>query len=259
MTEWSLVVPRQEITNAQGRHVFGFSRIPGVLTYAGHEFPPADPMPWRVTPLGAITMILELEPLSPQLPPSPVFGLRDRPLLVPQSGSARGLTIALTPAAAYALFGLPLRLLANASVSAADLLGRDADLLIEQLASTSDWTTRFALLDDFLLPRVRSGPELARPVRAAWHRLTSGPARVDAVAAEIGWTRQHLNARFREEIGLSPRTAGRIARLHRAVSRLPSARSWAELAIECGYADQSHLNRDFRGLTGCTPTEYVRG
>ncbi|MFD2470379.1 helix-turn-helix domain-containing protein [Amycolatopsis silviterrae] len=259
MTEWSVVVPRREITTARGRHVFGVSRIPGVLTYTGHEFPPADPMPWRVTPLGAITMVLELEPLSRELPLSPVFGLRDRPLFVSQSGAARGLTVAFTPAAAHALFGLPLRLLANASVSAADLLGRDADLLLERLASTPDWTTRFALLDDFLLPRVLSGPELARPVRAAWHRLTSGPARVDVVAAEIGWTRQHLNARFREDIGLSPRTVGRVARLHRAVSRLPSARSWAELAIQCGYADQSHLNRDFRSLTGCTPTEYVTG
>ncbi|WP_116206319.1 helix-turn-helix domain-containing protein [Amycolatopsis circi] len=259
MAEWSLVVPRREITTARGRHVFGGSRVPGVLDYAGHEFPDSAAMPWRVTPLGAITMILDFEPPVRSLPLSPVLGLRDRPLLVSQAGPARGITVALAPPAAHALFGLPLRLLANASVPASDLLGRDAGLLTEQLASAPGWATRFALLDDFLLPRVLSGPPLARPAQAAWHLLTSAPARVDAVAAEIGWTRQHLAVRFREQIGLSPRTAGRIARLHRAVSRIPTARSWAELAIRCGYADQSHLNRDFRGLTGCTPTEYVTG
>ncbi|MER6763176.1 MULTISPECIES: helix-turn-helix domain-containing protein [Amycolatopsis] len=259
MAEWSLVVPHRDITTSRGRHVFGSPRVPGVLDYAGHEFPSSAAMPWRITPLGAITMILDFAAPARSLPLSPVLGLRDRPLLVSQAGPARGITVALTPPAAHALFGLPLRLLANASVSATDLLGRDADLLTEQLASTPGWTARFALLDDFLLPRILSGPALPRPVRAAWHRLTAGPARVDAVAAEIGWTRQHLTVRFREQIGLSPRTVGRIARLHRAVSLLPSARSWAELAIRCGYADQSHLNRDFRSLTGCTPTEYVTG
>ncbi|UKD58703.1 AraC family transcriptional regulator [Amycolatopsis sp. FU40] len=257
MAEWSLVVPRRDITASRGLHVFGSPRVPGVLDYAGHDFPPSAELPWRVTPLGAITMILDFAAPARTLPLSPVLGLRDRPLLVSQAGPAKGITVALTPPAAHALFGVPLRLLANATVSATDLLGRDAVLLAEQLASAPDWTARFALLDGFLLPRVRSGPALARPVHAAWHRLASAPVRVDAVAAEIGWSRQHLTVRFREQIGLSPRTVGRIARLHRAVSRLPAARSWAELALNCGYADQSHLNRDFRSLTGCTPTEYV--
>jgi AraC-like DNA-binding protein len=33
----------------------------------------------------------------------------------------------------------------------------------------------------------------------------------------------------------------------------------AEIAADCGYADHAHLDREFRSLAGCTPTEYVAG
>ena len=33
---------------------------------------------------------------------------------------------------------------------------------------------------------------------------------------------------------------------------------WAQLALECGFFDQSHLANEFRKLSGLTPTEYQR-
>ncbi|EWC61317.1 Transcriptional regulator, AraC family [Actinokineospora spheciospongiae] len=265
---WSLVVARRDVERAPAERVFATphpSLADHVLTYTAHDFPDSEAFPWRIAPLGAVTVTIDLAapplrrtPGGADFPASPVMGLRDRPLVIEQGGANRGIIVALTPAGAHALFGLPLKELANAVLPLSDLLGNTA-LLTEQLAEAPDWRTCFTTLDTHLGTHLRTGPEFSRPIRGALHLLTAkAPTRVAAVADEIGWTRQHLSTRFREQVGLTPKAVARIARLHRAVTLLnhPSAPPLAEVAHRCGYTDQPHLNRDFRALTGCTPTEY---
>jgi transcriptional regulator GlxA family with amidase domain len=66
-------------------------------------------------------------------------------------------------------------------------------------------------------------------------------------------------ARFREQIGPSPKTAARLVRFQRAVALLgcDDGQRFAEIAQECGYYDQAHLNREFRELAGATPGAFV--
>lgn len=47
-----------------------------------------------------------------------------------------------------------------------------------------------------------------------------------------------------------------MLRFEHAVTLL-SGRPLADMAAVCGYADQAHLNREFRGLAGCTPRELA--
>jgi AraC-like DNA-binding protein len=77
--------------------------------------------------------------------------------------------------------------------------------------------------------------------------------------AELGWSRKQLAARFRDEVGLTPKTAARVLRFQALLAGLRSGgtREWVDLALECGYFDQSHLVRDVRRFTGLTPTELV--
>jgi hypothetical protein len=181
MPGWTLVAAQADIERAPAERVFGTPHplLAGhVLSYISYDFPDMPPMTWRVAPLGVITMVLDFEvplrrevdadTLFPVSPVSPVNGLRDWPMMIEQSGPSRGISVALTPLGAYALFGLPLRELANTSIGLDDLL---SGFLIEQLVETVGWDARFRLLDEYLLSRVGSGPELARSVEGAWHRL----------------------------------------------------------------------------------------
>ena len=83
---------------------------------------------------------------------------------------------------------------------------------------------------------------------------------IGRLAEEVGWSHKHLIARFRQQVGLRPKTAARLARLDGVWRRLDQAGGrldWGQVAREAGYADQAHLIRDFHQFTGTTPTALV--
>src|SRR5262249_42838854 len=86
-----------------------------------------------------------------------------------------------------------------------------------------------------------------------------GRAPIGELAEELGWSHRRLIARFRDHIGLTPKTLARVIRFDRAVRRLHASQpeNLAELAFDCGYFDQAHLNRDFREFAGTSPTAFI--
>jgi AraC-like DNA-binding protein len=82
--------------------------------------------------------------------------------------------------------------------------------------------------------------------------------RIAELAADVGCSRKHLAARFREHVGLPPSVVVRLLRFRRALELLSSPHATiAEVAHDCGYYDQAHLDRVFREFAAATPTEYV--
>jgi hypothetical protein len=63
---------------------------------------------------------------------------------------------------------------------------------------------------------------------------------------------------FTRITGLSLRHVRQISRAREAVARLRTGEAIADVAYELGYADQSHLTRDVKRLTGYTPAESQR-
>jgi AraC-like DNA-binding protein len=62
-------------------------------------------------------------------------------------------------------------------------------------------------------------------------------------------------------VGLPPKTYARMFRFRLVVDVVQSRRAapdWAQLAMACGYYDQSHFNREFREFAGLSPTEFAR-
>ncbi len=81
---------------------------------------------------------------------------------------------------------------------------------------------------------------------------------VERVARESGLSHRRLIALFSEQVGLAPKAFARVSRFQRALALVPTRRSWTELALDAGYADQSHLTREFSALGRVTPGRYAR-
>ncbi|MZE79796.1 AraC family transcriptional regulator [Streptomyces xinghaiensis] len=175
-------------------------------------------------------------------------------------GTGHGVQVELTPLGSYALLGMPLHRLADTMVHPVDVLGWHwgADLT-EQLARASSWESRWEILDASISTRLADSRCWPSPVVSeAWSLLQAshGTLPVGQLAEATGRSRRRLEALFAEQIGLAPKSAARILRFQRALTRLlkPSS-TWAETAAACGYHDQAHLARDFRAFAGMTATD----
>jgi AraC-like DNA-binding protein len=249
-----------------------------LVTAVGYETVGAAPRDHRGLPSPFLTFIVTL----------------DTPVVIDEAGGERGLDVvvaglttevemvkmperqcglqaAVHPLAARRLFGLPAGEIARMSLEGEDVLGRTAPRLRERLAEAASWDERFAIFSaEMELERGVDAPPpgSVRGPRAevveAWWLLTEsrGRTRISELAERVFLSRRRLSTLFVAELGITPKEAARTMRFTHAVSRIGegvrgSGLDLARIAAECGFADQSHLDREFRAFAGTSPTAWI--
>lgn len=194
-----------------------------------------------------------------------VGGLHTTPVVIAHDGAQSGIQLQVSPLASRGLFGVPAAELAGIDLAAEEILGRLAGELHERIAGAASWGERFEILDAALSRRLADERPAPRAVVQAWQLLlaSGGSTPVAEIARQVGFSERHLSHRFRQEIGLTPKLAGRIVRFDRARRALQiqitreGRADIAGTAAECGYFDQSHLVRDFRDFTELPPSRWL--
>ncbi|WP_242584604.1 AraC family transcriptional regulator [Amycolatopsis sp. 195334CR] len=165
------------------------------------------------------------------------------------------LQIRLRPDVAAAVFDAAPEL-SGTMAPLAEVWGRDAGRFEDRLRAAASWDERFTIAAEVVGRRLRARTPVEPEVAHTWRRtLTSrGLAPVDSLASEVGWDRKRLWSRFRSQLGISPKRAGRLVRFDHAAHLLAAGHTAAGAAAETGYADQSHLHREVKAFTGLTPS-----
>jgi len=215
----------------------------------------------RVVPYPAVTVVIDI---GGGLLVDDVSGQRKRGSLVAglAPGTVRGhgrgiecLQVRLSPVLAHAVLGASAEL-GGMVVALEDIWGRDAVRIQEQLCAAESWEDRFAIAEAALARRVAAGRAADPEVAFTWDQMVTdqGRVRVERLAVEAGWSRKRLWSRFRSQLGITPKRAAQLVRFDHAAHRLAAGHSAALVAVESGYADQSHLHRDVMTFAGVTPT-----
>jgi AraC-like DNA-binding protein len=160
-------------------------------------------------------------------------------------------------AGAAALFGFPAYELTAAHVGLADLCGREATQLHEQLVAAPSANVRFRLLEAWLMPRAAARMRRCLPIVQALSLLEHLP--VSAVASQLAMSPKRLIHSFRAEVGLTPKLYCRVQRFERMLRAIAQSAevNWAVVGNQYGYYDQAHLAHEFRHFSGYTPGEYL--
>ncbi|MGA7173159.1 MAG: helix-turn-helix domain-containing protein, partial [Candidatus Dormiibacterota bacterium] len=122
------------------------------------------------------------------------------------------------------------------------------------------------LLENEVLARLPNSVQLDPVVDALVASLSGAPGiaadtdspKVADISRRIGVSERQLLRRCLAAIGYGPKTLDRILRLQRAFSRSLPVSTLADLAVDSGYADQSHLSRECRRLAGLTPSDLFK-
>ncbi|MBZ9891590.1 AraC family transcriptional regulator [Mesorhizobium sp. BR1-1-3] len=184
-------------------------------------------------------------------------GLFAGPVVIESFGGACCVQVNFTPLGARRFFRLPMSELTDSMVVLDDVLGAQGLALRERLGNVPDWTTRFDMAEAFVTARLENAAETPLEIAWAYDRIitSGGRTRIASIAERLGWSRKHLAGSFSNAIGMGPKTLSRIVRFKRALGlSRQQAVDWADIAADCGYADQAHLVREFRDLAGETPT-----
>jgi AraC-like DNA-binding protein len=183
------------------------------------------------------------------------------PLLLRPTGRVAVVGVRFHPDGAAAVVAQPQHELAGLTL-AVDVIAaplRRALLAVED--SAGDLTRAAAMVQNVLarwLQPARIDPRVRCAVRII--EQSRGRTSVDHLAVAAGITRRHLERRFLDSVGVTPKRLARVTRFQHALQTLQSGGQrgrGAATAAACGYADQSHFIRDFRQFAGCSPAEHL--
>jgi AraC-like DNA-binding protein len=157
---------------------------------------------------------------------------------------------------------LPLSELQNQVVSLDAIWGSFAAELRERLYTAPTIQARFALLEKFLLARLRDIPLRLKPVQYAIAEIARqhGTLSIHELSESMGMSQKHLIVQFKQMAGCTPKELVRLYRFSDILASIDPTQpvDWTLVAHQFYFHDQSHFIRDFREFSGHTPSDYLR-
>ncbi len=164
------------------------------------------------------------------------------------------------PGMAAPWLGVPLNEVVSKRIALDDLWGSSAGLVERPVQDARGIEQALSILERRLATVVPTPSLRADGMGSAYDLVAAGPPEgrelIDWLTETLGMSERTLRRRFLETYGYGPKTLHRIQRFNKYLKLAQtSPGAAAALAADAGYADQAHLIRETRRLTGATPRQ----
>ena len=192
-----------------------------------------------------------------------IAGPDTRPILAPMPSGSIVVGVRFHPGSACAWLGQPLSEIVNVRVTLAEFWGHDATLLLDRVAAARSAKQVAEDLEAFLVGRLAAvrpaDPRIAFLRRSAGDNCMPAGLRLDQLASHVGLSERTLRRQCLDAFGYGFKTLHRVLRFQRffRLAARPENHNLAGIAARAGYADQAHMTREVRSMSGITAGEFV--
>lgn len=209
----------------------------------------------RALPTGTATLVISFG-----LQTSHLAGTHAQPIPIETARLASHIGAHFRPGGAFPFLCLPAGELHNQIVTLEEVWGAKVHSCFDQLQAAPTPQAKFQLLSQTLLAQLRQAKPAHPALLPALQEIQQDATlRIDELAARLGLTTRRLHQIFHNMVGVSPKLYQRLHRFQQVLHQLHTKPhvDWADLAVEQGYYDQSHLINDFQHFSQLTPTAYL--
>jgi AraC-like DNA-binding protein len=223
---------------------------------------PPDAKPELLVPIGG-TMTCFVNRQTIDFPEGRimVIGAMEGPAVL-SSGPITNLGVEFRPGTAYRFLDGAMKELLNAVYPVETVLGRTGQELQWQTEDTPGIEEKVRLIQRFLIHRLDALSNEDQLIDVAVRRIqsTNGLTPVRVLCQELGHSKQHIERKFKDRLGLSPKSLSRILRFqsvyHRLMAQPGRSISWQD-PLDL-YYDQAHFIKEFKHFTGFSPLAYTQ-
>lgn len=194
---------------------------------------------------------------------SGITGPMIRPMRMRPTGAVKLFGICFRPGGSYPFFKVPAHELVDQLPDVSDIWGSEGRRFVDRIQNDCRTTqSRIEAISVYLLHLLRQKLRDDAAINAAIEAIDGfkGRISVEDLARYLGMSCRHLERRFKERIGITPKQLCRNTRFKHAYKQMEASHreNWVDTALACGYYDQAHLINEFRYFTGTSPAEFFK-
>jgi len=168
--------------------------------------------------------------------------------------------VAFHPTGTYRLLGIDMHATVNTGLDAAGFWGGEVIALLDELKQIADYDSMIGVVASYLEKKFSETGRPEEPIDNIAVRMLNplSDHSLEEWALMACLSLRQFERNFTTRVGISPKLFLRIVRFEYSmkVKNFSPDKSWAEIALECGYTDSSHLLKEFKEFAEFPPSQF---